>query len=86
MDAIHPNFNVQRAVIPLWKALTKLFKCYFMAQVLFIDQNFDFFYPAVQVLKNAILLFTHLAQNWRSAKTVGARDLILNSKMLKTLY
>ena len=31
MDAIHPNFNIQRAVIPLWKALTKLFKCYVMA-------------------------------------------------------
>ena len=40
----------------------------------------------MQVLKNAILLFTHPVQNWRSAKTVGARDLILNSKMLKTLY
>ena len=76
----------RRRVIPLWKALTKLFNCYVMAQVLFSNKNLIFFCPAVQVLKNAILLFTHPAQKWRSAKTIWARDLILNSKMLKTLY
>ena len=43
MDANWSLFDVQKAVIPLWKALTKLFKCYFMTKVLFISQNVDYF-------------------------------------------
>ena len=55
MDANQSNFIVQKAVIPLKKALTKLFKCYFMTKVLFNNQNFDFFCPAVKVLKKRSL-------------------------------
>ena len=58
MDAMLPIFTVQRAVIPLWKALTKLFKWNFMRKVLFISQNCYFWAPSAGPKKRdfAILL------------------------------
>ena len=54
MDVKRSVFDVQKAVIPLWKALTKLYKSYFIKTILFISQNI----AKLAKMKNALPFFS----------------------------